>query len=189
MTMLKRIGKQLRKIVSHGTTIIKNNPVPVKIFTFTSLLISFELFLPYSILAPLVKILSDTSASKIYEKFIEKNPIDVLYEILLPQCDLPNLVGTVDPIEKIRKFEVFLGSLENIHEQNLQDSLIQCFVTIVYVVYSKNTEIDSQNFYSLIQALLNALKKRWLSRRIFDLIVIMLERRGVPVSEILKHLD
>ena len=60
-----------------------------------------------------------------------------------------------------------------------------CVVLTLVRLYFSNCS----NFNSIIEGLLNALKRGYLSKKLFELIMAMLRKRGVPVQEILAMLE
>ena len=64
----------------------------------------------------------------------------------------------------------------------MKNHLVICVVLTLVRLYFSNCS----NFNSIIEGLLNALKRGYLSRRLFEIIMAMLTRRGVPVQEILE---
>ena len=135
------------------------------------------------------KILSDstliTIAGKEYRKVEALSILRKLKEWeILTVCSFDSLVHDFDlsDIMKVRNFNVYLGSIENIGNMDLKNHQVICIVTTLASLYFSNCS----NFNSIIEGLLNALKRGYLSRRLFEIIMAMLTRRGVPVQEILE---
>ena len=134
----------------------------------------------------LARLLSDSTLVAIAGKhFTKEQVISILRDLKsLPESPLPDLLNdyTGDPSSKMRKIEIHLGTIENIQDSDLKNSLIICLVTIITDLYSSN----SSNFNTLVEALLNALKHRYLSKRLFEIILRMLINRNVPIEEIIE---
>ena len=135
------------------------------------------------------KLVSDstliTIAGKEYRKVEALSILRKLKEWeIFTVCDFEPLVRDLDlsDVMKVRKLNAYLGSIENIGNIDLKNHQVICIVTTLASLYFSNCS----NFNSIIEGLLNALKRGYLSRRLFEIIMAMLTRRGVPVQEILE---
>ena len=184
-----KVGKLVNKAkppLKRVLYFIKNNKGFV-IMTLTTIVGSSSVI---SLTIPeFVKLLSDsciiTIAGKEYRKVEALSILRKLKEWeIFTVCSFDPLVRDFDlsDIRKVRKLNVYLGSIENIGNIDLKNHQIVCLVTTLASLYFSNCS----NFNSIIEGLLNALKRGYLSRRLFDIIMAMLTRRGVPVQEILE---
>ena len=135
------------------------------------------------------KLLSDSTLVSLAGKQYTKNQLlSVLKQLkegeMFTSCTFEPLVRNLDlsDVDKARKFYVYLGSIENIGNIDLKNHLVLCIITTLVRLYFSNCS----NFNTIIEGLLNALKRGYLSRRLFEIIMAMLTRRGVPVQEILE---
>ena len=176
--------KKVKTTFTKVKNILKQRPF-LSLGVFTFLVFSYQ-FIPFQELA---KVLSRSTLPSICAEIYKKEKFFNLLEKLrnLPRCEIESIVNDLDlsDIDRIRKIEISLGSIENLHNPELENSAIGCFVISVTKLYFSN----SINFRSFIQALLNALKKGYLSRRNYELILQMLAKRKIPIFEIIKNLD
>ena len=138
------------------------------------------------------KLVSDstliTIAGKEYRKVEALSILRKLKELeIFTICEFDPLVRDLDlsDVMKVRKLYAYLGSIENIGNIDLKNHQVICIVTTLASLYFSNCS----NFNSIIEGLLNALKRGYLSKRLFELIMAMLRKRGVPVHEILAMLE
>ena len=183
MTTSKRFSRVLRFFTANKRLIFYSCGVGVLVIAGASGVGGRAIFLTLEELAHLC---SESTLIRIGGKELRKRAISAFLEEFnrLPKCELTNLVENADLSEFTRQknFEIFLGSIENIGDRELKNSLIICVVSTITNLYLSN----SSNLNTLIEGLLNALKKGYLSQRLFDLIVQMLRNRGVPVSDIIE---
>ena len=172
-----RIGSNAKKLL----IFIKNNKVVVSLGTVA--LVGSRTFFTFEELA---RFLADSSLLSIASKQLRKRELlNLLKELqTLPQSEFPILVSDLDlsNMVKVRRIEIFLGCVENISNSELKNHLIISIVTTLTKLYFSN----SNNLNTLVQALLNALKGGFLSRRLFDIIIRMLINRGVPIEKIIE---
>ena len=138
------------------------------------------------------KLLSESTLVSLAGKQYTKNQLlSVLKQLkegeMFTSCTFEPLVRNLDlsDVDKARKFYVYLGSIENIGNIDLKNHLVLCIITTLVRLYFSNCS----NFNTIIEGLLNALKRGYLSKRLFELIMAMLRKRGVPVHEILAMLE
>ena len=188
-----KVGKLLDKAnptFKRALFFIKNNKGFVVMITVTSVVGSSS-FISLT-LPEFAKILSESTLISIASKEYRKSEaLSILKQLkegeLFTTCNFESLVRDLDlsDITKVRKFYVYLGSIENIGNIDMQNHLVICIVLTLVRLYFSNCS----NFNSIIEGLLNALKRGYLSKRIFELIMAMLRKRGVPVQDILAMLE
>jgi len=171
---------------------VKNNKGFV-VLTVTTVVGSVGASSYISVMLPeFAKTLSDSTLTVIAGKEFRKAEVLSLLKKLrelevFTVCDFEPLVLDLDlsDVKRVQKLNTFLVSIENIGNIDLKNHHIICIVTTLASLYFSNCS----NFNSIIEGLLNALKRGYLSRRLFELIMAMLRRRGVPIHEILAMLD
>ena len=171
---------------------VKNNK-GIVVLTVTTVVGSAGASSYISITLPeFAKLLSDSTLVSIASKELRKSEALSLLKKLkelevFTVCDFEPLVRDLDlsDVTRVRKLNTFLLSIENIGNIDLKNHQIICIVTTLASLYFSNFN----NFNSIIEVLLNALKRGYLSRRLFELIMAMLRKRGVPIHEILAMLD
>ena len=85
--------------------------------------------------------------------------------------------------EKINHIEYVLFSMNELPDiGDLKTTMINCFVKLLTTLYF----LKIGEFNLVIEALIDAFKKKKLSSRLFHIILRMLQRRGIPIDEILK---
>ena len=138
------------------------------------------------------KLLSESTLVSLAGKQYTKNQLLFVLKKLkegeiFTSCTFEPLVLNLDlsDLTKVREFYVYLGSIENIDNIDLKNHLVICVVMTLVRLYFSNCS----NFNTIIEGLLNALKRGYLSKRLFELIMAMLRKRGVPVHEILAMLE
>ena len=138
------------------------------------------------------KLLSEsTLISQAGKQYTKNQLLSVLKQLkegeIFTSCTFEPLVLDLDlsDLTKVRKFYVYLGSIENIGNIDLKNHLVLCIVMTLVRLYFSNCS----NFNTIIEGLLSALKRGYLSKRLFEIIMAMLRKRGVPVHEILAMLE
>ena len=138
------------------------------------------------------KLLSEsTLISQAGKQYTKNHLLSVLKQLkegeIFTSCTFEPLVLDLDlsDLTKVRKFYVYLGSIENIGNIDLKNHLVLCIVMTLVRLYFSNCS----NFNTIIEGLLSALKRGYLSKRLFEIIMAMLRKRGVPVHEILAMLE
>ena len=187
-SLLNKVKPSLERVMNF----IGNNKGFV-IVTLTTLVGSSSVISVISLTLPeFAKLLSDSTLVSLAGKQYTKNQLlSVLKQLkegeMFTSCTFEPLVRNLDlsDVDKARKFYVYLGSIENIGNIDLKNHLVLCIITTLVRLYFSNCS----NFNTIIEGLLNALKRGYLSKRLFELIMAMLRKRGVPVHEILAMLE
>ena len=183
--LLNKTKPTLKRVVSF----VKNNKGFI-IMTVTTIVGSSSVI---SLTLPeFAKLLSDSTLVSLAGKQYTKNQLlSVLKQLkegeIFTSCTFEPLVLDLDlsDLTKVRKFYVYLGSIENIGNIDLKNHLVLCIVMTLVRLYFSNCS----NFNTIIEGLLSALKRGYLSKRLFEIIMAMLRKRGVPVHEILAMLE
>ena len=187
-SLLNKVKPSLERVMNF----IGNNKGFV-IVTLTTLVGSSSVISVISLTLPeFAKLLSDSTLVSLAGKQYTKNQLLFVLKKLkegeiFTSCTFEPLVLNLDlsDLTKVREFYVHLGSIENIDNIDLKNHLVICVVMTLVRLYFSNCS----NFNTIIEGLLNALKRGYLSKRLFELIMAMLRKRGVPVHEILAMLE
>ena len=183
--LLNKTKPTLKRVVSF----VKNNKGFI-IMTVTTIVGSSSVI---SLTLPeFAKLLAEsTLVSQGGKQWTKNKLLSMLKELkegeIFTSCTFEPLVRDLDlsDITKVREFYVYLGSIENIGNIDLKNHLVLCIVTTLVRLYFSNCS----NFNSIIEGLLNALKRGYLSKRLFEIIMAMLLKKGVPVYQILAMLE
>ena len=185
---VKNWTNRFKKIITSLPKYKSRYKYVVSLFGFLRIL---RIFLPFEELA---QICAESCLVNACGNIITKRNLEILLAELqwLPGCEVSinNLHQVVEDSqildsEKEKQAELVLLVIEKMTNLDLKNSMIVCFVLTVSSLYFSNII----GFNILIQALINALKKGKLSSRLFNIILRMLAKRGIPIDEILEAVE